>query len=72
MRSFFTFFLLNLEAKSIDFALSLPKCILSLLSTDNHIRYKNLHLKKKIFNFINAFMLTNKTFLIYIEKKDHI
>ena len=40
---FLIFFLLNLEAKSVNFVFSLPKCILSLLSTNqSHISEKIL------------------------------
>ena len=41
--SSFISFILNLEAKSISFVLSLPKCILSLLSTNqSHILQNSL------------------------------
>ena len=47
--SSFISFILNLEAKSISFVLSLPKCILSLLSTNqSHI------LQNSSFNYLYA------------------
>ena len=57
--SFQKFFFLNLEAKSIDFVVSSPMWILSLLSTNqSHILEKSTF--NCFLNFINIFMLTNQ------------
>ena len=57
--SFFIFFLLNLEAKSIDFVLYSPKCIISLLSSNqSHI------LQKSSFNWFS--ILLN----LYLDKQE--
>ena len=59
MLSFLTLFLLNLEAKSLDFLLSSPNCILGLLSTNqSHILEKS-SFKCFWITLINIFMFTD-------------